>query len=278
MLSFLITFAFLGILFYKKVSIEVDKVRIANDIEEDVAEPVSVIEKLSDELDVSNYVGIYSRTINLQEEVKLNTCTMTSYKLLYKIEKNKKITKYFQSDCLGTIEMYSSTLSYYNNGGARYIGTERNNFIFGTNSMKEVDGETYKIEEGTNKISERLIDKNIETYFPDNTIIIVTNDNIISIKESLISFRIPEDYNSTGGGLTKRFYGNNNYTFRFIVFNNTENVSCYDNEESEDLLYTIYQVTYNKEDKEFGSIKQIVTRTKNAGCTIYKEDLETLKG
>ncbi len=203
---------------------------------------------------------------------------MTSYKLIYKIESNKKITKYFQSDCLGTIEMYSSTLSYYNNGGARYIGTEVNNFIFGTNSMKEVDGETYKIDEGINKISERLIDKNIEIYFPDNTIILVTNDNILSIKESLISFRIPEDYNNNGGGLTKRFYGNKNYTFRFIVYNNNENISCYDNEESEDLLYTIYQVTYNKDDKEFGSIKQIVTRTKNAGCNIYKEDLETLKG
>ena len=278
LLSFLITFVFLGIVLFNQLSQEVDKVRIANDIEEEVVETINKGEKLEEKVDVTNYVGIYSRTINLQEEININTCTMSSYKIIYQIESNRKITKYLISDCLGTIKLYESTLSYYDNGGARYIGTELNNFIFGTNSMKEVDGETYKIDQDITRLQERTIDKNIDIDYPDNNIIIATNDNLYLIKESVIIFKITEDYQNKGGNLTKRVYKTDNYSYKFIVFSNEEQISCYDNEDSDELLYTIYKVSYNKDSKEFSKINSIITRNKNAGCNTYKEDLEVLKG
>ena len=281
LLSLIITVVFISKFIYNELSVEVNKIRIANDIQENVVEPTIKVEKLEDEVDVTNYIGIYSRTINLNQEIKLNTCSMNSYKLVYKIESNKKISKYLVSDCTGTKLIYENTLNYYNNGGARYIGSEQTNYIFGTNSMKEVDGETYKIDEDISKISERLIDKAIDIYFVDNNIIISTNDNLYLFKESVVAFQIPSTYENNGGNLTKRVYKNEGYSFKFIVFSNGENKTCYEaieEEQKEELLYTIYQVTYNKENNEFETIKQILSRNKGEGCNSYKEDLENLKG
>ena len=275
-LSFIITMTFISIIVYNQFTDEVDKINIANDFEEEVVEAAPKVET-DEELDVSKYVGVYSREITLNNTIKLNSCDLSNYKLAYKIESNKKISKYFISDCTGITLIYDDTLSYYNTGGARYIGSSANNFIFGTNSMKELEGETYKIDDTLSRINVKSLDKNIESYFLDGGIVISTLNNVYLLKESVVSFEIPSSYENKGGNLDKRVYKQEGISFKVIIFSNDEKKSCYDDDEAEDEVYSIYQISYNKDKKEMDSMKKIITRTKKDGCKTYNEDLATLK-
>ena len=232
------------------------------------------------DIDVSDYVGIYSREVTLSEPVKLSdSCTLNNYKVVYQIKKNKSIAKYIYNDCLGTIKLWDGTLAYVSSGGARYISANNTNYLFATNTMKEVDGETYTIDDDINSIREKTNVKNIDITFDDSNIIIMTYDNLYLISGGTVSIKLGVEYNNNGGDLDKRIYkSSTKYKYNFIVFSNGDAKNCYDETIVEDkLLYTIYSVKYNSTDKKFGTVKKVVSRNVNDLCTNYDDDIELLK-
>lgn len=273
-----ITVLYVGSSFYVKITTEVTNIKVASNVEDQTAEPISK-EQLEEQINIEPYIGIYSREITLASTINIENCEMSSYKLIYQINKDKSINKYFQTTCLGTIKMYSETLAYYNEGGARYIGIQKENFIFGTSSMKELDGETYKIDESINNIKETLSNKTYQISFNDDHILLQSKDNLIYIKESLIDINLSNEYKSNGGSLEQRLYKsqNNNDIYKLIVFNNNEKQSCYQSSDSNETNYIIYEIKYDKSNDTYSNINQIQSRTKQDGCSTYEEDLKTIK-
>lgn len=288
LLSFLITLVLLGFFFYSNIK-ESDglyKYSTKNNIDETQDNDVSagvdsnLNKKTTDsDIDVSDYVGIYSREVDLNESVKLNdSCIINSYKVVYQIKKNKSIAKYFYNECIGTIKMWDSNLAYVSSGGARYISAKDTNYLFASNTMKEVDGETYTMDDDIDSIKEKTNVKNIDLTFDEGNIIIMTYDNLYLISGSNVGFKLGETYKNNGGDLEQRVYkSSTKYKYNFIVFSNEEKRNCYDETIVEDkLLYTIYSVKYNKTDKKFGAVKTVVSRNVNDLCTNYDDDMDLL--
>lgn len=239
---------------------------------------------ITDELDISDYIGIYSREIVLTSPVVLNnTCTITDYKIIYQIKKDKTMTKYLMNDCLGTIKMWSDSLKYVSSSGARYISANNVNFLFSTTNMKEVDGETYKIDEEISTIRENRRQKDIENYFYDNNIILMSKDDLVLLKGSNISYQLSEKYkiNKVIDQIVYKSSAKNQ--FNFIIFIDSENKTCYSEEEinkegfEDTENYKIYTIKYDAESGTFAPEKEIISRNKSASCTNYEEDLEELK-
>ena len=103
--SLIITLLFIGISSYNGVKNVVELYNEDNNIK--VNNPNDVDNtSLTTDIDISNYIGIYSKEISLESPIKLNsTCTISSYKYIYQINSNKKITKYLSNECLGTIKI-----------------------------------------------------------------------------------------------------------------------------------------------------------------------------
>ena len=283
LLSFLITVAFLGIVSIQKVKESDGFLHFGeeNPVESDSTskeeETESVSATTNDSLDVSNYVGIYSREVILSSPIKLsNSCTLSKYKELYQIKKDKTIQKFIYSSCLGTYKIWGDTLGYVSTSGARYISSHGINYLFGQNSMKEVDGETYKIDTGITTIRVGSKINDLEITFYDGGIVFLTNDNLISTSNGNVTYVLSDNYSNNGGNLTKRVYQSSNKVYKFIVFYSGDKNNC-TSSESDELNYKIYSITYNDESKILENVKEIVSRNQNDGCSIFDEDLEELK-
>lgn len=237
----------------------------------------------NEEVDIASYVGIYSRTVTPTAPLKLSdTCTISEYQVIYQIKKDKTITKYLYNECLGTIKMWSDELSYVSSGGARYISANNVNFLFATNSMKEIDGETYKIDESITTLRESKKEKNTEITFYDNNIIIKTPNDLILLKGATISYQLSQKYTINNRKEQTVYKSDTEDTYNFIVYEE-ENKNCYTKEEIEAKefvdgpIYTIYSIKYNTEKGLFDTEKEIVSRQKSDGCDSLNADLEILK-
>ncbi len=230
-------------------------------------------------VDMSDYIGIYSREVKLTIPLTLNeTCTIDSYKFVYQVKKDKSITKYLVNDCLGTVKMWSKKASYVSSGGAKYISANKINYLFGQNSMKEVDGETYNIDNNLTTIKEKM-NENINVYFYGDNMVINDNLHLVLVKGNTINFNLDDTYPNNGGNLEKRVYksGATNQ-FNFIVFSNNEENNCDTEFSGEDsLVYTIYSIKYNTSTNSFADAKKIVTRNKSDKCDYYEDDLKLLE-
>lgn len=239
----------------------------------------------SEELDVSDYVGIYSREVVMSSPVVLSdTCSISSYKIVYQIKKDKTITKYLINDCVGTLKIWSDSLSYVSNGGARYISSHSINYLFSATSMKEVDGETYKIDDEISSIKVNQKIKNVDISFYDTAIVFMTKDDLLLVKGNTISYRLKDQFVNKGGDLEQMVYKSaTKNVFKFIVFSNDEEKVCYSSDEiadekfDEETSYKIYSIKYNSTSGTFDEAKEIASRMKSAGCDVYTEDLELLK-
>ena len=251
------------------------------------------------EVDVSDYIGIYSREVKLTEPITLNeTCKIESYKFLYQVKKDKTITKYFMNDCAGTIKMWSDKASYVSSGGAKYISANKISYLFSPTSMKEVDGETYNIDNSITTIKENT-NKDNEVYFYDDNIVIKDKTNLVLLKGNTVLYNLNSNYiafgninnytrldftitANNGGNVETRVYkaGATNQ-FNFIVFSNNDSKNnCYTefNEDDEDsLVYTIYSIKYNTSSNNFDEAKKILSRNKSEKCDNYEDDLKNLE-
>ena len=243
------------------------------------------------ELDISDYVGIYSREIKMNTPVEVNElCQVDSYKYVYQIKSDKTINKYFYNSCIGSILIKSDKLNYVYYGGARYIGTTDMNFIFGLNILKEVDGYSYKIDEDIVVIREDKKIDDVELDFYSDNIVIMTYNNLYLLNDKEIKYQIPDEYQNNGGNLEKRFYKSEiKHQYNFITFKNGHQDICYNFPQSEeqtsedapqdlatDIAYGIYSVRYDVNTNKFMGIKEIVVRTKQESCLKYEEDLKLL--
>ena len=234
----------------------------------------------SDDLDVSSYVGIYSREIILDTPLSIgDACVIDTYKIAYQIKKDKSISKYFINDCMGNIKMWDDKLSYVSTGGARYIGANDIYYLFASSSMKEIDGDTFKIDDDLSNIKEKMKLDNSEVFFEDKSIIIMTYDNLYLINDGT-GTDVLGIYKSSGGNLEKKVYKSDiNKQFNFIVFSNDEKMNCYqagDENFVDGSLYKIYTIKYNSNTNMFSTPKEIISRNKSAGCAVYEDDLKTL--
>ena len=237
------------------------------------------------ELDVSDYVGIYSKEFSLESSLVLSdTCSINSYKLVYQVKKDKSIIKYFVNDCVGNIKIWSDKLDYVSNGGARYISANDINFLFSTNHMKEAYGDTFNIDDDISSIKEKKLLKDYDTSFLGTNIILHGNKELIAIKGNKVSFKLTDNYVSNGGGLDKLVYKSSiKNQYNFIVFANEENANCYGAASitvptfNDGINYKIYTIKFNTEKDSFNDPKEIISRNKVDGCNLFNEDLETLK-
>lgn len=242
-------------------------------------------EKVEEELNIDDYIGIYSREITMSSPIVLNdTCSISTYKLVYQIKKDETITKYLVNDCLGTVLMWNAKLQYVTSGGARYISANEINYLFSATNMREVDGETYKKDESIKTLKEELKIKDIDITFDKDNIILATNEDLILLKGNVIVYQLKDKYTNNGGDLEKRVYkSKEDMTYKFIVFTNNEKKVCYTTEEisNEDFtdgdLYKIYSIKYNSKKESFDDSQELVTRLKSAGCDVYEEDLKLLQ-
>ena len=66
-----------------------------------------------EEIDVSDYVGIYSKEYILDNVITFGeNCTVDSYKYIYQINTDGTISKYFNNSCIGTIKIWSDNYPY----------------------------------------------------------------------------------------------------------------------------------------------------------------------
>ena len=286
-ISFIIT-----ILFFTVFS--VSKVREAEGIYSNIEKVVNsnnetssqtVNNNLTEEVDVSNYIGIYSKEYLMSEEIFINnSCSVTSYKIVYQIKKDKSIAKYLVNDCFGTIEMWNGKLSYVSTDGARYISANNINYLFSVSSMKEVDGETYKVDNELSVLKPKQKVKDVEFLFYYNNVILLLNDNLLHIKGDEILYNLKNNYINNGGKLDKKVYKSDiKNQFKFIIFNNGEEKNCYTTSDLSDSLfedgigYKIYTINYDLVANRFLSAKEIISRDKSALCDVFNEDLKLLK-
>jgi len=228
-------------------------------------------------LDIRDYVGIYSRDVELASNVVLSdTCSFKDYKYIYQIKKDKTINKFLYNDCLGVIKVWSDKLDYVSSGGTKYIGTQSIHFLFSGTSMKEVDGDTYRLDENISTLKENVLINNLKVYIKDNNVVFMNSNKLIIMKNSSVLF----DYNTlgnNGGNLNRLVYRIDENNYKFIVFSNKENMNCYDKDSSLDVVYKIYAITYDKEKQAFNDPKELVSRTHNDGCANWKDDLALLE-
>lgn len=236
-----------------------------------------------EEVDISDFIGIYSREIVLSTPLSLDEqCTIDKYKLVYQVKKDKTITKYLVNDCLGTIKMWSDKANYVSSGGAKYISANKINYLFSPTNMKEVDGETYSSDSTITTLKEKKNKKNVTTYFYGDNVVLQDLNNLYLIKGNTVAFNLNNTYPNNGGNLEQRVYkaGATNQ-FNFITFSNEDNTNnCYSEfnaEEEDTLVYTIYSIKYNSDTNNFENAKKILSRNKSDKCENYEEDLKNLE-
>ncbi len=286
LLSFILTLFFLG-LFFNDVTkgsegyfqkIDEHFTKTDNTVEATVDVDLN---KDNKDMDVSSLIGIYSREVALNESIQVgDSCSISSYKLIYKISENKSIFKYLDSECLGTIRIWNDTLKYNTSNSARYISANGINYLFSNTGIKEVDGETYRLDDSISTIKEENKLNGAQISFIDNNIVIMSNKRLIILKGNNIVLDTNKDYVSNGGSIERKIFKSKSDTkYSFIVFNNAESLNCYQifEEENDNELYKIYSITYNAEKKSFDDVELKVERKINDGCSNWNEDYNLLQ-
>ncbi len=233
---------------------------------------------VDEELDISDKVGIYSREVSLGESISLSdSCVMESYKYIYQIKKDKTITKYLFNECLGVISIWSDKLDYITIGDVKYIGTSDYHFLFSGTSMREADGDTYKIDDSITSVREKNLVKNLNVDFVDNSVIFSNANNIILLRGNSVVFDLSKEYPNNGGNVEQRVYRLKKNYYKFMVFENGEELNCYEDNNSGDIVYKIYSLSYDEEKLTFKKPEELIARKKSDGCSNWKDDLGVLK-
>ena len=294
--SFLVTIAFFSIFSVKKLQETegyYDRKKGTN-TEEKITTPTSNDNQpkepvketpITDELDITDYIGIYSREVTLSSPLVMSaTCNITDYKIVYQIKKDKSIAKYFINDCLGTIKMWDDTLKYVSSSGARYISANSINFLFSTTNMKEVDGETYKIDEEMTQLRENKKDKTVTPIFYENNIILMSKSELVLLKGANITYQLSKEYKLQDVVEEIVYKSNeNDNQFNFIVYDEADSKKCYTEEESKSSKfvdadnYKIYSIQYDNNIGNFTPAEEKISRKKSDGCELFQSDLESLK-
>ena len=143
--------------------------------------------------------------------------------------------------------------------------------------MREVGGNNYTKDESLDTIKVTELPKEIEVYFYNDNVVLLSNNNLAIIKNSLVNFELTKDYQNKGGNLEKLVYKvSDKDQFNFIVFSNNEEVNCYESSKEEKPLYTIYQITYDAKNDTFSNPKTLITRDKTTTCNTFDEDLKSI--
>ena len=288
MLSFILTIFFFCSFFMRVTNnsegffqrLENDSNKKDNTVEPTVDDDINSNKQVTDILDISDYVGVYSREVTLSEKVELNdSCSISRYKVVYKINKDKTIYKYFYNDCVGVIKIWNDTLKYNTINNVRYISTDNTNYLFSNSGIKEIDGETYRVDSDLDGIREKNNINGLKILFYDTSAVFMEQKNLVIIKGNSVVLNYKEQYKNNGGKLDSYVYqSKTDGKFNFIVFSNEEALNCYEayEESNEKDLYKIYSISYNKDNKSFNNPVIEVERKINEGCQNFDEDMKIL--
>lgn len=290
LLSFIITVLFVGITSLNKVKDSEGFYKVTNSdtTKQDSVTPVVSAsdeeddskDNLDEDVDVSDYVGIYSREVTMSSSIIIDDDTkIDSYEIIYQVKKDGTMIKYLKSDVLGVIKIWSGSLAISTENDVKYWTSHDTQFLFGTNgtSIKERDGELYSLSKDSGIKENKKLD-NVDVYFYNSDIVINTYDNLYLVKGSTISFDLNSLYPNNGGKESQRvFKSTKEYQFNFIVFSSgDESSSCFTDSEDETTNYTTYSITYDSSIEKFKDASVIQTRTKKDGCDILESDLKEL--
>ncbi len=220
---------------------------------------LQILKELEEEKKKDN--GYYSFNVVLNKKVDIGTCSITSYSYIYEVDDNK-MTKYFSNHCLGTIKLLKDNRPIINN------------YSF------KIDDITYTKDSSVTKIVEDS-NSSVNLYFYNNNIILLSDDDLVLLNNNEVSYISSELYKSSGGNISKRYYKSKEEdTFKYIVFYNNEDVSCYDEidpNKKDEVVYDIYQIHYNTLLNGFDEPKKITSRNKGNFCLNYDSDIDLLK-
>ena len=209
---------------------------------------------------VSNDLLVYKYKVELNREIKVGTCDVSSYYFILQ-GKNNKYDRYFMNDCLGT-KLLNKNITKVSIKG------------------KELTYKNIAYTKDDKKVSETTTDIDIEVY--NDNVILMSDDNLVLLENGNIKYISSDLYNNDGGNLEKRFYkSNRNYTYNFIIYSNGIEENCpiieAAEEKKEDLVYTIYSVSYDINSNKFLDPLELVSRKNKDLCNHFNEDLELLK-
>ena len=206
--------------------------------------------------------GFYSHRVTLNKKIEVGTCTVSSYEYVFEV-KNGIFTKYFSNDCLGVIKL------------EQVDGLEVNDYSFTDGGLRyDKDTNITTLIESENS--------SVNLYFYTNSIVLLTDDDLVLIGNNKVNYINSEKYSSSGGNLSKRYYESSSEkgTFNFIVFYNDEDVPCYEDierDKMDDKLYDIYQIHFNSSFDTFDEPRLLISRTKGNYCINYENDINILK-
>ncbi len=195
--------------------------------------------------------GFYSHRYSLKRAVTINNCNVKEYQYIYEID-NDVTNKYFYNQCLGYKKIDTSIISFQND------------------TIVE-NGTIYK-EVNDMNIGISVIDN---VYFYGNNFIVLKDDNLLLISGSDVLSN-NDLYPNNGNSDIKRYYKSGEYKYRFIVFNKDLPLCPFINN-SEDVLYTIYEIEYDKDSKSMKNPSVIIERYSKDFCDNYDKDIEVLK-
>lgn len=281
MFSFVVTVLFLVLFsFYNIYEAE----GIYN-VEKKKEEKVKVVD-VTDELDISDYVGYYSKSYSLDRDVLYNeSCSFDSYKIVYRIKSDNKILKYFVNDCVGNVLISSDDLSYLDSNGVKYVNANGRNYLFSATGMREVDGESYSLDESIKSLKHDQKYGSSSISFVNDDIIVSSIDNLYLLNKNKVTYMLSDDYILNTIFIKQSVYVSNedDLTYKFIVFDKDIDAACYEEDSisSDSFIdgksYTIYSISYNKETNSFDKVKEVLSRNKSDGCSVFDNDLDSLK-
>lgn len=240
---------------------------------------------VTDELDISDYVGYYSKEYILNRDVFYNeSCSFDSYKIVYRVKSDNKILKYFVNDCVGNVLIFSDNLSYLDDGTAKYVYANGQNYLFSATGMREIDGESYSLDDTIKSLKHDQNYGSSTINFVDDNIIVSSVDNLYLLSRNKVEYVLSDNYILNSIFLDKSVYvaDEEDYTYKFIVFDENIDAACYDEDNllSDSFVdsrsYTIYSISYNEKNGSFDDVKEVVSRNKSSGCTVFNNDLDSI--
>ncbi len=236
----------------------------------------TVNETLEDKLDVSKYVGIYTKSYKLKNNIKYDSsCEISSYDLVYEIKSDNTINRYIVNECFGTVLINSDTLGYVKGENTRNIGTKSLIYVFKDDKLTELDGLTYT-KNNKYELSTEVKDINSSNLIFINSKFILHNPNELY----LVNGKDIETNIVTSKILAKSIFRvGNSFNFKYIVYSEGETEVCYEPyhiaevgfEDKES--YKIYSLEFDQENLSFKESALLKTRKRSDGCSQLNDDL-----
>lgn len=237
---------------------------------------------LDDKLNIKKYVGTYVKTYKLKKSIKYSdSCSIKEYDFVYMIDKDSSITKYFYTECLGSLLISKDTLSYVKTENTKNIGTKTDIFVFKDSKLTHMGGYTYKLNNDYVLDTENKNNDEFSLILYDGKFILHTLNNLYLISGKEVESQIINKNTLLDRSM---FRVKDTSEFKYVVYEEDESQTCYidsliNGPGFEDKNnYYIYSVKFDEETLSFSEPFIETARKRSDSCKTLEEDLAALKG